>query len=105
MTAVDGVDDVKPSLADLFSVEPPDKTRLVLVGGDAVPYVIWRDDEQRREWGAEDDECWFSDSRFDPMTLAGHLADATEVFALVPLEGSDLFWSLNPNRPRPTPKD
>lgn len=81
------------NLADLFAEEPPDGTALVrYVTHDwhAQPEVIWRDDADANQWGAQPTERWFRDCHEDPMTFRAILADAAQVHAVVPLEQSGL---------------
>jgi hypothetical protein len=84
-------------LADLFDDEPPNKTMLVVRDRDGDPFLIYRDDAEAAGWDrAAPGEHWFSDSGADPMTLPAWLGDATHVFAVVPLESTDLVWLINP---------
>jgi hypothetical protein len=85
----------KPGLADLFDEEPPNKTMLVIRAEGEDPRIIWRDDAEANRWPGLVGERWF-DGPGDPMMLGAILTDATKVYAVVPLESTNLVWLVNP---------
>lgn len=70
--------------AVLTDNEPPDGTKLVVIG-ERESKVIWRDDaEAKLSWGADDPygQHWFEDHDEDPMALHEHVKYADAVYAL-----------------------
>lgn len=64
--------------------EPPDGTKLVVVGTHQWK-VIWRDDNAAKlSWGGDDPDGqhWFDDHDEDPMALYEHLKCADAVYQL-----------------------
>lgn len=70
--------------AALTDNEPPNGTKLVVIG-EHDSKVIWRDDSAQREaYGADDPykQRWLEDHNEDPMSLHEHVKYADAVYAL-----------------------
>jgi hypothetical protein len=64
--------------------EPPNGTRLVVIG-ERESKVIWRDDDAQAEvWGKDDPhkQRWLDDHEGEPMALREHIKYADAVYAL-----------------------
>lgn len=67
--------------AALTDNEPPDGTKLVVIG-EHTSKVIWRDDAAARSFDALNGEHWFDNHDEDPMVLHEHVKYADAVYAL-----------------------